>query len=64
VLAHLKRNNDFDLALETGNTLDIPLPITSLPRQLFGAMKATGRGNMDYFGLVSLLEEMAGMKKQ
>ena len=57
-------SKDFDLALETGKTLDIPLPITALTRQLFGAMKATGRGNMDYFGLVSLLEEMAGMKKK
>jgi len=57
-------SKDFDLALETGKTLDIPLPITSLTRQLFGAMKATGRGSMDYFGLVSLLEEMAGIKKE
>jgi 3-hydroxyisobutyrate dehydrogenase-like beta-hydroxyacid dehydrogenase len=57
-------SKDFDLALDTGRTLDIPLPITSLTRQLFGAMKATGRGNMDYFGLVSLLEEIAGMKKE
>ena len=57
-------SKDFDLALDTGRTLDIPLPITALARQLFGAMKATGRGNMDYFGLVSLLEEIAGMKKE
>ncbi len=56
-------SKDFDLALEAARALDIPLPISALTRQLFGAMKATGRGNMDYFGLVSLLEEMAGMKK-
>jgi 3-hydroxyisobutyrate dehydrogenase-like beta-hydroxyacid dehydrogenase len=53
---------DFDLALNAGRTLDIPMPITALVRQLYGAMKAQGKGELDYFGLAVLMEEMAGMK--
>ena len=54
---------DFDLALDTGRKMDLPMPLTALVRQLYGAMKATGRGELDYFGLVALMEEMAGIKK-
>ena len=52
---------DFDLALDTGRNMDIPMPLTALTRQLYGAMKATGKSELDYFGLVTLLEEMAGI---
>jgi 3-hydroxyisobutyrate dehydrogenase-like beta-hydroxyacid dehydrogenase len=45
---------DFDLALDTG--------ITALARQLYGSMKATDKGGFDYFGIVALFEEMAGLK--
>lgn len=53
---------DFDIALDTGRVLDVPMPITSLARQFFGAMKAKGKGELDFFGLVTLMEEMAGLK--
>jgi 3-hydroxyisobutyrate dehydrogenase-like beta-hydroxyacid dehydrogenase len=53
---------DFDLALHTGRSMDIPMPITAFTRELYGAMKATGKGELDYFGLVALMEEMAGIK--
>ena len=53
---------DFDLALETGRAMDIPMPISALTRQLYGSMKATEKGEFDYFGLVALFEEMAGLK--
>jgi len=52
---------DFDLALETGRALNIPLLLTSLTRELYGIMKATGRGGFDYFGLAALAKEMAGL---
>ncbi len=53
---------DFDLALDSGRKTDTPMPLTALVRQLYGAMKATGKGELDYFGLVALMEEMAGIK--
>jgi 3-hydroxyisobutyrate dehydrogenase-like beta-hydroxyacid dehydrogenase len=53
---------DFDIALDTGKASNVPMPITALARQFFGAMKAKGKGNVDFFGLVTLLEEFAGIK--
>jgi len=52
---------DFDIALETGKAMNAPMPITSLARQLFGAMKAKGKGDLDFFGYVTILEELAGI---
>lgn len=54
---------DFDIALDTGRALDVPMPITSLARQFFGAMKARGKGELDFFGLVTLMEELGGIKQ-
>jgi 3-hydroxyisobutyrate dehydrogenase-like beta-hydroxyacid dehydrogenase len=53
---------DFDIALDTGKAANVPMPITAMARQFFGAMKAKGKGNLDFFGLVTLLEELAGIK--
>jgi 3-hydroxyisobutyrate dehydrogenase-like beta-hydroxyacid dehydrogenase len=53
---------DFDLALETGRENNVPMPMTSLMRQFLGTMRATGKGELDFFGYVTLLEEMAGLK--
>ncbi|KPK25329.1 MAG: hypothetical protein AMK69_14620 [Nitrospira bacterium SG8_3] len=52
---------DFDIALSTGNTANVAMPLTSMVRQFFGTMIAKGRGEQDFFGLVNLLEEMAGL---
>ena len=54
---------DFDLALKTGRGSNAPMPITSLARQFFGAMIATGKGDLDFFGYVTMMEELAGIKK-
>jgi len=52
---------DFDLALETARSLNVPLPVTSVVRQFLGAMKGTGKGDLDFFAYVTLLEELAGL---
>ncbi|RLB32015.1 MAG: NAD(P)-dependent oxidoreductase [Deltaproteobacteria bacterium] len=54
---------DFDIALDTGRINKVPMPMTSIIRQFYGTMMATGKGDMDFFGLLSLMEELAGMKK-
>jgi 3-hydroxyisobutyrate dehydrogenase len=53
---------DFDLALGVGREVNVPLPVTALVRQLFGGMLATGHGQSDFFGVLHLLEEMAGLR--
>lgn len=55
---------DFDLALGMGREVNVPLPVTALVRQLFGGMLATGRGQADFFSVLLLLEEMAGLGKR
>ena len=53
---------DFDLALETARANNVPMPLTSMTRQFLGTMKATGKGELDFFGYVTVLQEMAGLK--
>lgn len=54
---------DFDLALMTGRSRGVPMPFTSLVRQFMRMMQATGRGEMDLWALLTLMEELAGVKK-
>ena len=54
---------DFDLALGTGRASNVPMPITSIARQFYGTMMATGKADLDFFGYVTLMEELAGLKK-
>lgn len=55
---------DFDIALDTAKANDVPMPMTSMARQFFGVMKATGKADLDFFAYVTLLEELAGIKKK
>jgi len=52
---------DFDIALDTGKAMDLPMPLTSIVRQFFGTMKATGKGELDFFAFVKMLEELGGI---
>jgi 3-hydroxyisobutyrate dehydrogenase-like beta-hydroxyacid dehydrogenase len=52
---------DFDLMLEAARALNVPLPVTALVRQFLGAMKATGKGEQDFFAYVTMVEELAGL---
>jgi len=53
---------DFDIMLEAGKTSNVPMPITALVRQLYGTLVAKGKGEQDFFSLVTVLEDMAGLK--
>lgn len=52
---------DFNLALDTARDESLPLPITALVRQHWSAMEATGRGEMDFFAYVTLMEQLSGL---
>ena len=51
---------DLKIALATGSEYGVPLMVTSIVAQMLAAMKATGRGDLDHAGLVTLIEELAG----
>ncbi|HZX83592.1 MAG TPA: NAD(P)-dependent oxidoreductase [Reyranella sp.] len=52
---------DFDLALEAGRNTNVPMPLAAVSRQFLGAMIASGRGELDFFAYVAMLEELAGL---
>ncbi len=53
---------DFDLMLEAGRSSNVPTPVTALVRQLYGTLIANGKGEEDFFALVTLAESMAGIE--
>jgi len=53
---------DFDLALSMAKGGGVPLPVTSLVRQMLAAAHNTGKADMDFSAVTLLLEELAGMK--
>ncbi len=54
---------DFDLILDTARAHDMPMPLSALVRQHWSAMMAGGKGELDMFACVTLLEEMAGIRR-
>jgi len=52
---------DIDLALAAAKEMNLPMPITSLARELFRVMQANGEGSLDFIGIVKLFESMAGL---
>ena len=59
----LQMAKDFGLVLDTAKDNHVPMPITSLVSQNWSAMIGNGRGSLDFFAYVEMLEEMAGLKK-
>jgi len=53
---------DLGLIMEAGRALNVPLPTTALVQELFTALRVKGRGGLDHSGVITLLEELAGVK--
>lgn len=51
---------DLNIALDAGRAYGAPMPAAALVHQLYAAMMARGKGDLDHSALVTLLEEMAG----
>lgn len=54
---------DFALMLDEGRQLGVPLPLTSLTRELAVAASGRGRGGEDLAAIVTVLEAMAGLRR-
>lgn len=50
---------DLNIILQTGRDYGCPLPVTALVLQLFSAMLAAGRGDLDHSGIITVLEDLA-----
>ena len=50
---------DLNIIRETGRSYNVPLPAAALAYELFNAMIAKGRGELDHSGIVTVLEDLA-----
>ena len=52
---------DLGLIMESARALGVPLPTTAVVQELFNALRVKGRGGLDHSGVITLLEELAGV---
>jgi 4-hydroxybutyrate dehydrogenase/sulfolactaldehyde 3-reductase len=57
-LAH----KDLGIGLRLGAEQQVPLSMGAAAREVYSAARARGKGRLDYTGVVTLLEEMAGVE--
>ncbi|HET9658769.1 MAG TPA: 2-hydroxy-3-oxopropionate reductase [Thermomicrobiales bacterium] len=50
---------DLNIAMDAGKTTGVPLPVTALVQQLFEALTAAGRGDLDHSSLITIYEDLA-----
>jgi len=54
---------DLGLIMESARALGVPLPATAAVQELFSALRVRGRGGLDHSGVITLLEDLAGLSK-
>jgi 2-hydroxy-3-oxopropionate reductase len=52
---------DLGLIMESARALGAPLPATAVVQELFSALRVKGRGGLDHSGVITLLEDLAGL---
>jgi 2-hydroxy-3-oxopropionate reductase len=52
-------HKDLQIALALGKEYGVPLPVTARVDEMFGALLAAGRGELDHSSLVTVIEQMA-----
>ncbi len=50
---------DLNIILDTAKQLRVPLPATAIAHELFSAMLAAGRGELDHSAVITVLEDLA-----
>ena len=55
-------HKDLGLAMEAAYGLNVPMPIAAAVKEVYGAVKAKGKGDLDYAAVITLFEELAGAK--
>ena len=53
---------DLNIIMQTGNDYQVPLPVTSIVHELFNTAMGQDRGELDHSGLLTVLEDLAGIK--
>jgi 3-hydroxyisobutyrate dehydrogenase-like beta-hydroxyacid dehydrogenase len=55
-------NKDIGLSMKLAEELQVPVPITSVTKQIFLAAMARGFGDEDFSSSIKVLEEIAGVE--
>ena len=55
-------HKDVTLAMEAAFARDVPMPVTAAVKEVYGAARAQGKGELDYAAVVTFLEELAGIQ--
>lgn len=53
---------DLNIIMKTGNDYQVPLPVTGIVHELFNAAMSKDRGELDHSGLLTVLEDLAGIE--
>lgn len=54
------QHKDLGFVLESARELGVAVPVTALVDQLFGAMRWTGRGDLDHSGVIEIVRLLSG----
>jgi 3-hydroxyisobutyrate dehydrogenase-like beta-hydroxyacid dehydrogenase len=55
-------HKDLELAMENAYSQNVSMPVAAAVKEIYGAAKAQGKGELDYAAVVTFLEELAGVK--
>lgn len=50
---------DLNIIMETAKQLNVPLPATAVAHELFSALMASGRGDLDHSAVINIIEDLA-----
>tara|TARA_Y100000588_G_scaffold198643_1_gene212435 strand:+ start:6902 stop:7801 length:900 start_codon:yes stop_codon:yes gene_type:complete len=53
---------DLNIIMKTGNDYQVPLPVTSVVHELFNTAMVKDRSELDHSGLLTVIEDMAGIQ--
>lgn len=53
---------DLNIIMKTALDYKVPLPVTGVVHELFTAMVAKGRGDLDHSGIITVIEDLAGIE--
>jgi len=55
-------HKDLNLAMEFAYAQNVSMPAAAAVKEVYGAAKSQGKGDMDYAAVITLLEEISGVK--
>jgi 2-hydroxy-3-oxopropionate reductase len=53
---------DLNIIMETAKDLQVALPATAIAHELFTSLLALGRGDLDHSGVITIIEDLAGVQ--